>query len=378
MIDVADYIKRAAQRCGYKREFYVERNMPTQPSNILVIPFYGDVKSIFLLSSFILKQYKAIHKDKYIILCSWPGMNALFPYVDEYWSIEDPSLTTTLAMDANNFYNDSNVSIELTRNLMEVMNIMTWKDLKTYYDKGFTQKYLKEFGGIKRFLPEVPSVTKIPSDFKTQMESKVGQKIVVYPALKMRSWQEGKTISVSVGKNYWVALIKRLLEEGYVPVVYQNYFTYDMSPEFVDKCIYLVTRDISKVLAAFRYAGCVLDIHSNISRLAIAARCPYLSVIERPIFIADKDFEIDDLCCDDLPKQYIYSFSTMLKTGGPEEWKISLLDNIMVRLRKFVPSLNGINLPSTNESFEPVSYEKIRQRKARRMGAVFIKSSKNK
>lgn len=378
MVDVAEYIKRAAQRSGYKRETYIERNVPTQPSNVLAIPFYGDLRSVFLLSSFILKQYKEIHKDKYIILCSWPGMSSLFPYVDEYWSIEDPSAITTLAAGANNFYNETDLSIELTRNLIEVLNVVTSTDLKSYYDCGFTKKYLTEFGGIKRFAPEISSSNKVSSDFKKQMESKTNRKIVVYPATKMKSKQQGKTVSLTVPKDFWVALIQRLLQDGYVPVVYQNSFTYNMSTEFVDKCIYLVSRDVGDVLAAFRHVGCVLDVHTGLSRLAVAARCPYLSVIERQIFVEDKEFEIDDLCCDGLPRQYIFSPSTITMTCGPEEWKVSILDHISARLKEFLPTLSGVNLPSTNELYESVSYEKIRDRKSKRMGVHFINTSKNK
>ncbi len=378
MVDVAEYIKRAAQRCGYKRESYVEKNMPTETSNVLAIPFYGDMKSTFLLSSLILKTFKELHKDKYIILCSWPGMSGLFPYVDEFWSIEDESVTKLLAVETNNFYNETNLAAELTKRLSEVLTVMTSRDLKKYYDNGFTQQYWSEFGEIKRFLPEIPSSNKIATNFKNQMESKIGKKVIVYPSIKRRTKQDGKTVHMHVVKEFWIALIERLLEEGYVPVIYQNCFTYDMSRDFVDRCIYLVPKNISDVLAAFRYVDCVIDVHNGISKLAIAARCPYLSVVERSIFINDKEYEIDDICGDGIPRQYIYAFSTMLIAGSPSEWKISLLDNIIVRLKEFVPTLSGINLPSTNESYETVSCDRIRQRKAKRLGVAFINSSKRK
>ena len=378
MIDVADYIRRAASRSGFKREFFLEKNMPTQPSNVIAIPFYGDLRSAFVLSAFLLKPYMETFKDKYIVLCSWPGMQGLFPYVHEYWSIEDESVTKTLATEANNLYNGSNLAAEITRGLSEALNILTVRDLRAFYEKGFTQKYWDTFGEAKRFLPEVPSASKMTTEFKTQMERREGQKIVVYPATKMRSWQQGKTVYLPVLKEFWTALIERLIEEGYVPVVYQNWFTYDMSRDFVEKCIYIVPRSISDVLAAFRYVGCVLDVHSGISRLAMAARCPYVSVMERQSFVEDKDYELDDLCADGLPKQYIFSFSTMLMTGGPSEWKLSLLDNIVARLKDFMPSLKDGKLPSTNESYETVSFDRVRERKARRMGVTFINSSKNK
>lgn len=377
-MEVSDYIRRAAQRTGYKREFFVEKNMPTVPSNVLAIPFYGDMRSTFLLSSFLLKSMKGLLKDKYLILCSWPGMRGLFPYVDEYWTIEDESVSKTLATEANNFYNGTSLATDLTRGLAEVLDVWTAKDIKTYYDRGFTQKYWDSFGEVKRFLPEVPSASKIAADFKIQMERRSEPKVVVYPATKMRTWQQGKTVTAPVPKEFWSTLIERLIGDGYLPVVYQNWFTYDMSRDFADKCIYLVPKSISDVLAAFRYVGCVLDVHTGISRLAISARCPYLSVTERQSFVEDRDYEIDDLSCDGLPRQYIFGFSTHLMTGGPSDWNVSIIDNIMVRLKEFLPTLKGAALPSTNESFETVPYDKVRQRKAKRLGVAFINSSKQK
>lgn len=378
MIDVSDFVKRAAQRTGFRREFYQEKNLPTQPSNLLAVPFFGDIRSTFILTSLILKSYKQANPDKYVILCSWPGMRDLFPYVDEFWSLEDESVVKSLALEANNFYNTSNLAAEITRGLAEVLNVMTASDLKLYFDNGFTRHYWDNFKQIKRFLPEVPSVSRATAEFKTQMERATGRKVVVFPTTKMRSRQHGRTIYLPILKEFWTSLLNCLIDSGYTPVVYQNWFTYDVSRDMAEKCIYLVARNVTDVLAAFRHVGCVLDIHSGISRLAIAARCPYIAVTERQSYVEDKDYEIDDLCCDGLPRQYIFSFSTMLMTGGLEEWKVSVLDNLIVTLKEFLPKIQDIDLPSTNESYEMVSYEKVRQRKARRLGAAFINPSKKK
>lgn len=376
MNDISEFLKRVAKRTGFKRESYVEKNIPTEPSNVLAIPFYGDIRSAVILSSFILKNFKEANKDKYIILCSWPGLQHLFPYVDEYWTMEDESSVKGLATSANNFYNSSDTATEITRGLIEVLNVFTARDMRLYYDNGFTKKYWDEFKEIRRFLPEVPSAN-MPG-FKEQMQSKEGKKVIVYPATRMKSWQNGKTEHLPVSKEFWIALIERLIKNEYVPVVYQNQFTYDMSRDFVERCLYLVPRNMSDVLAAFRYIGCVLDVHTGISRLAITARCPYVAVTERQVFVRDKDFELDDLCADGLPRQYIYSFSTQLMVGGPEEWEVSVLDNIMVRLKEFMATINPESLPSTASSYEIVPYTSVRQKKAKHVGMAFINSSKKK
>jgi hypothetical protein len=378
MLDVSDFIKRSAERCGYKRSSYVAKNMPTSPSNIVTIPFYGDLRSTCILSSFILRNYKEANPEKYIILCSWPGWQGLFPYVDEYWSLEDESATKTLATEANNFYNGSNLATDLTRSLAEVLNIFTSRDLKKYYDNGFTKQYWDEFGSIRRFLPEVSSASKLSEDFKVQMQRRPGTKVIVYPVLKVRSRQRGETVYLPIMKDVWAALIESLIAENYVPVIYQNWFTYDMSKDFVDRCLYLVPRNVSDVLAAFRYVGCVLDVHSGLSRLALTARCPFLGVTERQSFIEDKDYEIDDLGSDKLPRQYVFNFSSQMMAGGTAEWKINLFDSVCARMQEFLPKIDSAALPTTNESYEVVPYERVRHRKAKRLGCTFINSSKQR
>jgi hypothetical protein len=363
-----EFIKRAAARTGFRREYFIEQNLPTTPSNIVALPFYGDLAATFTLSSMILRQFKEKNPGTYVIMCSWPGFQGLFPYVDEYWSLQDENTAKTLALEANNLYNHSHLAAEVTKNLAEVMNIITSKDLRAWYDKGFTKKYFNDFGQHKRFLPGVPSSTLLSNSFLNELSRKPGKKIVVFPTTKMRSWQKQQAMYLPVSKQFWETTLETLLVNGYTPVLYQNYFTYDMSREFTDRCVYLVPRSVTDVLAAMRHIGLVLDIHSGISRLAIAARSSFLAVDERRRFLEHHDYEIDDLCCL-TPKRYIFSFSTLLMTGGPQEWKDALLDNITQTLQSFDPLKD---CEETSEVFEEVPSSKIRQRKVKRLGLNFI------
>jgi hypothetical protein len=376
MSQVNEFIKRAAARSGFRREFFKEKNLPTSISNIVFFPFYGDTRSTFNLSSVLLRQYKENNKDVYLIMCSWPGYHDLFPYVDEYWTLEDESTAKTLALEANNLYNSSSLATEINRGLLEVSNILSSDDLKAWHNEGFTKKYWQDFKEVKRYLPDVPSSNKLSPSFLAEMERKQGRKIVVYPVTKLAVRHRGQTIYMPVLRSFWDATIEMLLSEGFMPVVYQNWFTYDMSKEFTDRCVYLVPRNVSDVLAAMREVGLVLDVHSGISRLAIAARTPFIAVDERLRFIESGDYEIDDLCCE-MPRKYIFSFSTLLMSGGPAEWKDSLLDNILMTLKSFNPTDSG-NWGATHESYDSVSYDRVRERKARRCGVTFISSSKHK
>lgn len=367
------FLKRAAEGCGFSRDSFIEKNIPTISSNIIVFPFFGDLRSTFVLSAFLLKRYKELKANKYLILCTWPGHQDLFPYVDEYWTIKDPAAIKSLASNANNFYNHSELSTTYTRNLIRHFeNVISFEELEQFYNNGFQTKFWDTFKEIKLYLPEVPSVNRMSDSFKGELTRKAGQKVVLYPVQNGRSWQRGRNEHLAIPKEFWKTLITEMLEAGFAPIVYQNQFTYDMSPDFGAECIYLVPKDISHVLCAMRAAGCVLDLYSGVSRLAIAARCPYLAVDERQRFMELKDYEIDDLC-GEIPRQYIFSFSSLILTGSEKDWKTGIIENVIVRLNKFLPTLNRDSWLSPNESYETVSYDKVRERNIKKMGVRFIK-----
>jgi hypothetical protein len=145
--------------------------------------------------------------------------------------------------------------------------------------------------------------------------------------------------------------------------------------ELTDECIHFREPDLTKVLAAMRAVGCVLDVFSGISRLAIAARCPFLCVDERRRFSGMSEYEIDDLCAFQLPREYIYSFTTIIESGERAAWKSNLYDLITVKLNKFIPSLDRDTWPSTTECNLIVPYERVRQEKSKKLGTRFIKVS---
>lgn len=375
MFEIGEFVKRNAKKCGFVRSSFVDKNLPTHISNIVVMPFFGDVKSTFLLSSYLLKSWINKHPDKYFILCSWPGFEGLFPYVDEYWYHGDRSTVKTLALGANNGYNESDLVSEVTYSLNEVFSdVLNYKrDFKDYYNNGFTKKYWEDFNEINRYFPEVVSVGS--NQLINELVRRKGRKLLVYPAAKLRTWYRGKSVYLPVNPVFWKTIIQRLLDEGFDPVVYQNEFTHDMSPDFTDKCMYLSNTSITETLAVMRHVGCVLDVHSGISRFAISARTPFVCVDERARFIGEKEYEIDDLSCDGVPKKYLFSFSTLLMNGTENDWNRSVIDNVIVTLNEIWPSIEDrSNWASTSESFEIVDYSKVRNRNSKRLGVRFINS----
>lgn len=117
-MEVSNFLIKAAEKTGFVRDFFKEENIPTDSSRITVVPFFGDIRSLFVLSSLLLNRVRNQDRSsKYLIVCSWPGFGCLFPYVDEYWSIQDESVLSQLYSSAKKFKNDSAIASSYYRSL---------------------------------------------------------------------------------------------------------------------------------------------------------------------------------------------------------------------------------------------------------------------
>lgn len=381
MKDIAGLIAKAAEKTGFRRDFFKEENIPTDSSNIVVIPFFGDLRSIFILSTFLLHRYKEQDRpSKYIIFCSWPGFAPLFPYVDEYWSIENDSHVKKLYSSANGFENDSELVGHYYRNLNQyffedVVDVAA--QFTPYYNRGLTDAFWQKYKQIKRFLPVVPSSAVIGKDFNKDFAEKGGFKILVYPSMYMTNWHNNQTRLLSIPKDFWSVLIKRLLAEKFMPVICKSFMTHDLSADFSNSCIYFSETDMGSVLSAMRMTGCVLDVFNGVSRLALAARTPCVILDERTKYVGLKEYEIDDLCGLDIPKKYIFSFSTIIDGGNAASWDFDIFNSVIIKLNDFLPNLDRNLLPSTGQSLETVSYDLVRNRKLKRIGTRLLKIPKD-
>jgi hypothetical protein len=173
-------------------------------------------------------------------------------------------------------------------------------------------------------------------------------------------------------KDFWIELCKTLDAEGYYPVVYRDIFSHDISLDFT-QTIHIWDKDLSKVLSAIRATGFVIDFFSGISKMAICARTPFLCFDEKFRYNNTKDYEIDDLCARNIPKQYVFSFATIINSENKNAWKYSLFDSLISKLNKFFPLLNRDLWPSSVESETIVPYDLVRKNKNKKLGTKFIK-----
>lgn len=371
-LPITEYVQRAADKSGFNRESYVEADMPTNLSNITVLPFFGDIRSQFVMSTLLLHRYLSeIKKNRYLIMCSWPGMAGMFPYVDEYWGIKDESLCPLLWAKAEGFSNKDDKSLLLRRNLREYFgDVITYDDdLRRYYQAGLSKPYFDDFG---RVMLSLPSMRSLQLDIGKYLSNVNGYKVFLAPFIHARSWNNQRHTVTKIGRGFWVELCERLLRNGITPVIWQNYATYDLSTDFTNRCKYVSEPNILDTLAIIRSCSCTLDVFSDINRYAAVARSPYVAVTDRHKFVTLKDYELDDLCVLNKDYQYIFSYSTILDSG---KWT-SLIDGIMVKLNELLPKLNRDKWPATSEYTAIKSYSSVRNIKTKRIGSHFIKLNK--
>jgi hypothetical protein len=376
-LSVNQILKRAADKAGFARVRYAEKNIPTSISNVAVFLFFGDLPSSFILSSLLLRRFREESKgSKYFILIGWPGQEGMFPYVDEYWTVKESAQADQLQHHTNGFFNKS----ELVAGYQRILNTF-FEDLSDplvltpYYDQGFKEEFFNRFKHVKVYLPSVSSSAILGQELSRQL-AMPNKKVVIYPAKYLRSWANSKMEPLLVSKDFWHDLTKELLNAGIQPVVYQSAATFDLSPDFVDKCLFYTDPSVLHLMALMRAAGCVLDVFSGISRIALGARCPFLACDDRRSYNQLKGYEIDDLCCGGLPKRYIFSFPSVCGQMGKNLWKYSLLDGIIQKLISLLEGSNRDLWPSPSESYEIVPYSRVREIKAKKLGTHFIKVPK--
>ena len=379
MENVVDFLHRASERSGFHRQSYLDKNVPTNSNNIAVMHWFGDTRSEFIVSSLLLKRFKEELKgSKYLVLASWKGHRHLFPYVDEYWEPTDQAALQGLSQEALGFGNTSDIYAVQQRNLLRFFDpVYTADDLLPYYDQGITKKFFEQFRTVKYTVPLVPSSGILEPRFNQDVATRPGWKVFLMPTRTARGWKDGKLRTIKVRREFWGSLIDRLSRSGFCPVVAQNYATHDLSADYLDRGIFVAEEDAGKLLAMMRQSACVLDVFQGLSRWAMLARVPFVALEERSRYAYMREHEIDALCAGIVPRQYIFSFATLLEDGDPFTWNPNMFDGVVARLHSFLPTIDRESLPTTSDGTVEVPYACVRERKAKRIGSKFVKISRD-
>lgn len=356
MNTVSSFIKRESEKLGYNREYFVESNIPVNQSNIVVITFYGELRSLFIFATFVLKQLVEQNPDKYYILCSWPNMRGLFPYVNEYWSLKDVSMLNNVGATAEFFGNTNDFTISEYRNLI-------YRFENVYKTDDFAQNKFD-----KMFLTNVPSINKLPNHIIRRLTD---SSVFLFPSKQVYTWEMNNLKSLSVSKTFWIKIIEKLIDEGYAPVIWQNCLTHDVSPEFAEKCVYLNNMAIEDVLITMHKIGCVLDIFSGVSRLAIQGRTPFVAVDERERYIKQNDGFVDSHCLKTVEKLYVFSSAVMTLSGNLQDWCNGFLDAALGKLEYLKKHIDKPQDLMLNQVYETIKVPKVKS-SFKKIGLHFI------
>lgn len=373
-MDTFNLIKKAYEKANLVRVRYVDKNIPTDPDNIVILPFFGDLRSSFILSKLLLKRYRdQVKGSKYFIVVSWPGDEILYPYADEYWTIKEDFYLEDLKRKSLDFINTHEFYFSIMRSLNYFFaDVIDPVIFQKYYDFGLTVEFFEKFKDVMVYSPPVPSsVSSLGIEVSKNIQVN-GPSVVVYPSKYIRKWNYGKTIITSAPKEFWVFLCKKLLKEKITPIVYLNELSYDISKE-VSKCVYLDKLNTGQVLTLMRSVGCVLDVFSGISRLAVLAKCPYIAFDERNRFFGFKEYELDDLCASKIPREYIFSFSAIISDGVDSDWEANITNPLINKLNLFLSDLDRDSWENLSEKEEKVEYSSIRKKNMLKLGVKFIK-----
>jgi hypothetical protein len=371
MLDTVSILKNAAEKAGFVRARFSDKDVPTDISNVTIFVYFGDLRHAAILSSLLLKRYREEMKgSKYFIMCSWDGLEGLFPFVSEYWSFKGG--WKTLYVNSDGWRNQSEAVASVHRTLNRYFtDIVDFDAFSSYYDKGFKEVFFEKFKHVKRFRVAIPSSAALGNEFNRDLSRISGNKVAIFPALSVNSWKMGRVEQTPVAKNFWIALAKSLKRQGYTPVFMVHSLTHNLSSDLQEDFIHININNLLYALSAMRAIGCVLDVFTGISRLSILARTPYLCCDERGRYGALKEYEIDDLCGGDISRDNIYSFS-QIHTKSEQTWENNLFTLIAHKLNVLFAKMDRDKWPSATQTEEIVPYYTVREIKSKMFGTRFI------
>ncbi len=360
-IEVRDYISKVVARSSLIREKFVESKTPSSMNNLVVVPFFGDIRSEFIFSTMILNKWKELNKFSYLVVCSWPGHNTLYPYADEYWTLHDATMLSNLVRGMNGLAN-SNVSFleKILLRYLDNPQLMLPDDaqITRLYNNGISVQYLRESSAVLFTLPLIQSA----AISTTRMLLGDKKKLLIMPTLNIHTWRNRKQTTLSTSKDFWLNLINKLSSQ-YEIIVYENYCTHELGYKNT-----ISDWNIMSLLSAMRNVDCVLDIFNQVSKYAYMARAPVFILDERQRYFGVRDYELDDLCGSYAAfRQYAFSFSPII--NGDQDF---IADIVLSKLPDFLNKLQTLPSLSPDELSINLSYASVRKHDAKKFGVRHI------
>lgn len=369
---IDSFLARAATRCGFSRERYEAQSVPNSSSPVVVLPFFGDMRAEVILACLVAHRYVSMHRPGcYLIVASWPGHAGFWPYADEFWGLaEEPAVVQAYCSAAGYRSGSSGVG-NAFRRLFEIFErCIEVEDLERYYSAGFNSEFFSSFGDP---IIVMPPVRPLPAAINKGLGKVMGNKVFISPARVATVYENGVLRPQPIDLAFWVGLVKRLVSDGYSPVVWQGARTHDVSALASDGCFYFATEDVGDALSAMRSCDVVVDCFGDLHRMAAMARCPYVVAQDRGKFVGLNDGELDDVLVENKRRKYFFTASSLL---GSRDWGM-IYDALMVHIEGVVSGDDRRSWPAAGERREVIPVARIRERRGAKFGIHFLKMPKS-
>lgn len=372
-----EILDNISKKLNLNRCWYNEGDIPTSSSNICIYCVLGDIKSISINSMILCKRFKdEIKSSKYFIVLSWDGMQSLFPYANEFWSLSKKTTESSFNK-SNGFLNESPAIVQTIRDLNWYFeDIVNNKEIEEYYKSGIKKSFFEKFKHIKVYKPSISSSSILGNEFNREFSKRENKKIFVYPSKYIKTIQFKEKVNLLVSKDFWVSLCDYLISKDITPVVWICDESYDLSPNFIEKCVYLNTNNIEKVLSLMRICDCTIDIMSGVSKYSLISRSPFICCEDRVVYNEEKDYEINSLCGQGIYFDYFYAFYKNLEDKNKRSWENSIFDVLNNKINNLFTNLNNKDLLSSLENEEIAPYNLVKKLKKLKLGTKFIKVKK--
>ena len=375
-LTVSDFLKITSKKLNFNREKYIEKNIPSNFDQITVLFNLGDLRNTLSLSSMILPKFRKETKSlRYFIVFSYPGFSSLFPYADEFWSFDQENFlriyNSSLGLD--NFNSLKTIYLRhFNENFREVIKSESFNDI---YDHFFLKRYWEKNKNIRIILPQIINSYSSNDVFVEKYSNiNTNRKIFIFPNKTMQIIRKGKLTYEEIKVEFWINLIKKLLNNNISVICVKHPLTHDISSHFIDEknILFFNEIDLNQIMSLMRMSECVFDFFSGISRLAIAARTPYILADERIRYFNYKEYEFEDVVGESLYGDRFFIFADLLNANN--DLYSNIASNIISKIDKIKKISKGI---LSSEYIDKLSnYQNVRYYQSKKMGLNFLKFPK--
>lgn len=236
--EINDLLDNAASKCGFTREKFSQRAVPTEFQKIHVIVSYGEFDHIFVFNNLILPylRSKTQYKDKYIVFVTWSGFSNLISNVDEVWSLKNQEMNEKLYEKAEGHKNYSDAHTIIIRNLNEYFrNVTKVEKFENMFNHGHNFSFHKEDMNITISKNQSGNINYLNKSVLEEINKlDESRRYFIIPFKYVRILVNGRINYYKITSNFWQNIVGRMTKKGFPIVLLKNCFTHDLSSHFVD------------------------------------------------------------------------------------------------------------------------------------------------